>query len=179
VVETLFGQTLTQGEKHLLQKLSIVDNSDLNPLVPSHTSTSRNYQLKTIRKNVNQAINEIADKVNGILGTVDNFTERFNRVIGNEDNEDKEDWVTLKTKYVNIIRAVVEVRELVEAHKDMIETLSGETIMATLNEHLPHYGMSVNEYANRQVGAIVLQSYQFDNLDAKDDKNIGTYFVEN
>jgi len=177
MAEIFQGRPLTEGEKNLIQNLAIVIDSDRNPLVPFHNSAGRNYRLRTRSQNVNQAINELLRSLSASDGLIENFIKRFEKIIGDEYNEEAEHWNNIHERQGNVLRAIEFYRRAIEEQDDKILGIALDTMETT---HLPdssYFGMKAKEYSDMAPGAWTGSKIKFDEIDETNPRNNGTYFV--
>lgn len=82
--------SLTEEEKQKVQAYVLSQSVEGNPDLPSSALSSENMSLDTEDKTVIGAINELNHKASAAYNGTENFNARFNTIIGDETDSDKE-----------------------------------------------------------------------------------------
>lgn len=82
--------SLTEEEKQKVQSYVLTQSVEGNPNLPSSALSSENKSLDTENKTVIGAINELNHKASAAYKGTENFNARFNTIIGDETDSDKE-----------------------------------------------------------------------------------------
>lgn len=147
------GQELTLGEEHLLQRITLKDTTHVNPLLPGSPQAVNNYQLNTVRKDIIRAINEVYIKANNAGQSITGLLARFEDIVGIEYDTEIDDYALLKSKYVNLMKAIVDIDTELTRLDNFDKQLAGDTIKATNDPNSIFNKITVNQYADRAPGA--------------------------